>query len=70
MNAKLYKLPPEVYEIQQGKPTEVGFDKTKETGRKDKYYLTKSVAKGKKGYVVIFFPDKGGDPKIFDFGAL
>ena len=69
MDAKLYKQPPEVFEVMKGKPTEVGFEKTKESGRKDKYYLTKTVSKGKKGYVVIFFPDKG-DPKIFDFGAL
>lgn len=70
-NAKFYKQPAEVTDAHKGTESKVGFGKTAEKGRADKYFVAKKdgVA-GRPAPLHVFWPSDGGAPKLINIGSL
>jgi len=70
-NVKFYKVPVEIYQVHRGTVTTIGFKKTAERGRTDKYFVKKKDGiKGFPAPIHVFWPEDGGDPKIVNMGSL
>ncbi len=70
-NAKHYKQPAEVTEVHKGMESTVGFGKTAEKGRSDKYFVAKKdPTLGRPAPLHVFWPSDGGAPKLINIGSL
>lgn len=69
--ARFYALPVEIYEVHQGKVTQVGFKETAEAGRTDKYFVSKKAGvSGRPAPLHVFWPEGGGEPRLINVGSL
>ncbi len=67
----VYQLPIKVTEVHRGQRMAVGFQKTGQSGRIDKYFIAKKFGiKGPPAPIDIFFPDNGEPPRLINFGSL
>ena len=70
-NAKFYKQPAQVTEVHKGMEGTVGFGKTAEKGRADKYFVAKKEGvAGRPAPLHVFWPSDGGAPKLINIGSL
>ena len=70
-NVALYQVPVRVTRVAKGGNSAVGYGKTAEEGRSDRYFVAKrdGVA-GLPAPIHIFFPKDGTKPKIVNMGSL
>ncbi len=70
-NVKFYAMPAKITEVHKGRTVTVGYRDTAERGRRDKYFVgkKKGVA-GRPAPIHVFWPQKGGAPRILDIGSL
>ena len=69
--AKLYQNPAQIVEVHKGNVTTIGFKETAERGRTDKYFVGKKEGvAGRPAPLHVFWPEKGGAPKIVNMGSL
>lgn len=70
-NVKFHEQPAKVTEVHKGREQTVGFQKTAEKGRVDKYFVAKkSGVAGLPAPLHVFWPNDGGDPKLVNIGSL
>ena len=70
-NVKFYKRPASIYEVHRGRNVTVGYGKTAQRGRVDKYFVNKRAGiAGRPAPIAVFFPADGGEPRIYGMGSL
>jgi hypothetical protein len=67
----LYQMPVRVTQVAKGNNSAVGYGKTAEEGRTDRYFIAKrDGALGLPAPVHVFFPKDGSKPSIINMGSL
>ena len=68
---QFYQVPVKITEVHKGRVITLGFKKTAERGRIDKYFIAKR--KGVDGLPAplhVFWPEGGGKPTLVNIGSL